>query len=1077
MTDGVPDNKWYGWDISTFSDECDMLSFSFDELSPKCIGEIAKTNWVWITVPHRTNVASLVPTIEVSPQATVSPASGIAQNFSGTSSNNQSDLFHYTVRAQNGSATKHYYIRVSKKLSDEKNITLFVVTGAIRAKINEATQTISINVPHNKKLNLTALYAFIQLSPGATISPQDGNLTDFTKPVVYTVTAADGSTKTYTAIARRENNSPALKNGVINNQVINHPINTAFTIDLDSIFEDKDGDRITYNRHFNDGTNSDYASTLSNYSYTPTAIGKYDISFIANDGIEDTITPYNITLSVNNNPPNRISNIPATKNESIAVHTKYQLNLSTIFEDADNHNLTYLVSVDGASFSPVLKEYTFTPQSEGKTTHLFKAYDGVAESTDTYEVTLTATGSTNKRPSRKIGVLPQVSASIKLGQSYDVNLAAIFEDADNDSLTYKVKIGNDYFDVMNENYTYTPTQTGSVTLKFGAYDGKVYSLDSYSVNLTVESAPANTYTVTYHGNGNTGGTVPSDSSSPYNSGTTATILENTGELKKVGYKFNGWNTAKDGSGTDYKVDELVVISSDIILYAKWVVHALTGTVSITDDGTPQYGETLSADTSGMTNNTGTPRYQWKRGNIDIGTNSSSYTVGEADIGESITVVVTSDVQTGNITSGAVTPQKADYAGKVTDPLESRKTHSSITLEAVSGYEYSKDDGTRWQDSNVFTGLSTNKSYTFIQRVKESDTTNHSQASEAVIISTKSRSSARRARSNSVDNAVTIAENQKGDNTSIIFKQEEVEVTFKDEAFKELEKKKVHAKIKEVEKNELKLSDELKQQIGDLPIYDISVFVDGKKTQFESDAPIVIEIPIEGDYDNHKVVAVYIDENGDTEIMEGIVVDGVMRFKTNHLSNYALMYVNKTFDDILEHWGKEAIEVLASREIVKGRSETEFAPEGLITRAEYATLMVRYFNLEAVGTDVGYKDIEEGMWYTRNIRIARENGILPEIYGDIFEPDNAIIREDMMYMLFRSLEVSGRLDELTDNGDRLADFIDSGEVSGDAMKAIEYLISRDVINGSGNDKLDPIATSTRAEVAQMLYNMITMLYHK
>ncbi len=240
--------------------------------------------------------------------------------------------------------------------------------------------------------------------------------------------------------------------------------------------------------------------------------------------------------------------------------------------------------------------------------------------------------------------------------------------------------------------------------------------------------------------------------------------------------------------------------------------------------------------------------------------------------------------------------------------------------------------------------------------------------------------------------------------------------------------------------------------------------------------IVVEIPIKGDYENHKVVAVHIDENGDTQIMEGTVVNGVMRFKTYHLSKYALIYVDKTFDDISNHWGKEAIEMLGSREIVNGRSKTEFAPEGMITRAEFATLMVRFFNHEAVATDVGYTDIEKDMWYTEKIRIARENAIVPEIFGDIFQPDTAISREDLMYMLYKSLEVSEKLDQLTVNADGLAAFTDGGEVSSYAVKAIEYLISRDVINGSGYDKINPSATSTRAEVARMIYNLITIQYN-
>uniref|UniRef100_UPI00272A6827 S-layer homology domain-containing protein n=1 Tax=Vallitalea guaymasensis TaxID=1185412 RepID=UPI00272A6827 len=246
--------------------------------------------------------------------------------------------------------------------------------------------------------------------------------------------------------------------------------------------------------------------------------------------------------------------------------------------------------------------------------------------------------------------------------------------------------------------------------------------------------------------------------------------------------------------------------------------------------------------------------------------------------------------------------------------------------------------------------------------------------------------------------------------------------------------------------------------------------DGKKTNFESDEPIIIEIPINGDYENHKVVAVYIDKKGNAEIMEGIVVNGVMRFTTNHLSNYALMYVDKTFDDVTEHWGKIAVETLASREVINGKSETSFDPNGEITRAEFTTLIVRYFDFASQSKD-NYSDIEADKWYTDNISIAKDNNILPKVYGNTFEPSKEITREEMMYILYKSLEVTDRLGNFDDEGDKLEDFIDNNEISSYAIKGAKYLISRDIINGNDNNIINPTGISTRAEVAQMLYNMI------
>ncbi len=267
-------------------------------------------------------------------------------------------------------------------------------------------------------------------------------------------------------------------------------------------------------------------------------------------------------------------------------------------------------------------------------------------------------------------------------------------------------------------------------------------------------------------------------------------------------------------------------------------------------------------------------------------------------------------------------------------------------------------------------------------------------------------------------------------------------------------------------------------VGEFPegmeVFDISLIVDGVKVPFESDIPLEIELEIDGDYEKHKMVAIYLANDGSYEILEGVYDGEKLIFKTNHLSNYSIVYADKTFDDVNTHWGKEAIEALASREVVNGVGNDLFNPDGEITRAEFITIMVRYFDLAAYGTDLGYTDIKEDSWYAEHVWTARENGILPEIYGDTFEPNKAITREEMMYILYKSLEVADRLDTLEDNGDKLSDFTDSNIISDYAIEGSGYLISRDIINGSGDGKFNPTSTSTRAEVVQMIWNMINLV---
>ena len=80
-----------------------------------------------------------------------------------------------------------------------------------------------------------------------------------------------------------------------------------------------------------------------------------------------------------------------------------------------------------------------------------------------------------------------------------------------------------------------------------------------------------TYTVTYHGNGNTGGSVPTDSNR-YEQGDTVTVAENNGGLVRFGYAFADWNTAADGTGQSYAAGSTFAMGDgDVTLWAQWTL--------------------------------------------------------------------------------------------------------------------------------------------------------------------------------------------------------------------------------------------------------------------------------------------------------------------------------------------------------------------------------------------------------------------------------------------------------------------------------------------------------------------------
>ncbi|WP_075343777.1 DUF5018 domain-containing protein [Tenacibaculum agarivorans] len=133
------------------------------------------------------NLTSLTPTIQISDKATVSPKSGVAQDFSKAVT--------YTVTAEDGSK-ESYEVSVSSTntpKSDAKEITEFIIDGK-KATIDKTTKKITLSL---NKTDLTSLTPTIQISDKATVSPKSGVAQDFSKAVTYTVTAEDGTTTAY----------------------------------------------------------------------------------------------------------------------------------------------------------------------------------------------------------------------------------------------------------------------------------------------------------------------------------------------------------------------------------------------------------------------------------------------------------------------------------------------------------------------------------------------------------------------------------------------------------------------------------------------------------------------------------------------------------------------------------------------------------------------------------------------------------------------------------------------------------------------------------------------------------------
>lgn len=104
-----------------------------------------------------------------------------------------------------------------------------------------------------------------------------------------------------------------------------------------------------------------------------------------------------------------------------------------------------------------------------------------------------------------------------------------------------------------------------------------------------------------------------------------------------------------------------------------------------------------------------------------------------------------------------------------------------------------------------------------------------------------------------------------------------------------------------------------------------------------------------------------------------------------------------------HWASEAIRQLQAQQIMLGVSANQFAPNRPLTRAEFATLAVRWQKLTATDTaSTSFHDIN-GHWAASNIAILVQTGVVKGYSDGTFRPNAGVTRAELVTMMNRLLK--------------------------------------------------------------------------
>lgn len=181
--------------------------------------------------------------------------------------------------------------------------------------------------------------------------------------------------------------------------------------------------------------------------------------------------------------------------------------------------------------------------------------------------------------------------------------------------------------------------------------------------------------------------------------------------------------------------------------------------------------------------------------------------------------------------------------------------------------------------------------------------------------------------------------------------------------------------------------------------------------------------------------------------------------------------NKYFDDLgTVPWAVESINTLAEKGIVTGTADRQFSPNANVTRAEFVTMLMRAYGDNVTAAEVQFSDVSEGEWYYEPIAKAAALGTVTGYDNGAFGINDNISREDMMVMAYRTMNA---LNIAVPKSKDYENFSDQSEISDYANEAIEAMYCAGIINGVGDNRLDPKGNADRAQSAKIIYGLTNM----
>ncbi|WP_016952535.1 S-layer homology domain-containing protein [Anabaena sp. PCC 7108] len=196
------------------------------------------------------------------------------------------------------------------------------------------------------------------------------------------------------------------------------------------------------------------------------------------------------------------------------------------------------------------------------------------------------------------------------------------------------------------------------------------------------------------------------------------------------------------------------------------------------------------------------------------------------------------------------------------------------------------------------------------------------------------------------------------------------------------------------------------------------------------------------------------------------IKGLVKFMAATAETPSQVGISSSFSDLDGHWAAAFVEALVNKGLISGFPDGTFQPSTPITRAQYAALITKTFQLLTSDKLDKFKDVKTDLWAASAIASAAEAGFLSGFPDGTFRPGQNLAKVQAIVSIVNGLKLTGG------NPNGLTVYSDRAQIPSYATNAVTIATQKLlVVNYPQTELLEPLREITRAEVAALIYQAL------